>query len=92
MISDDGDFGFDEEDDNWDSMEYIGDMRDNSRELMMDVVYSSIVNNEHDVVNSLTSNSKKIEAIKHVLHFFEEGEDFEKCAELKKIIDKINII
>jgi len=88
MISDDGDFEF-EEDDNWDSMEYIDDMRDDSRELMMDVVYSSIVTNEPGVINSLTSNSKKIDAILHVLYFFEKREDYEKCLELKKIIDKI---
>jgi hypothetical protein len=89
MIGDEEmDFEF-EEDDNWESMKYVDDMRDNSRELMMDVVYSSIVNNEHGVVNSLTSTSKKIEAISHVLDFFENGEDYEKCAELKKIMDKI---
>jgi enterochelin esterase-like enzyme len=88
MIGDNADFEF-EEDENWDSMEYIDDMQSNSRGLMMDVVYSSIVNNEYNVVNSLTSNSKKIEAIYHVLLFFEKGEDYEKCAKLKKIIDKI---
>ena len=82
MIDDDEmDFEL-EPDEEWDSMDYISDMADSSRSMMMDVVYSSIVNNK-------IITSKKLGAIEHVLSFFEELEDYEKCAELKKIIDKI---
>ena len=82
------DFEF-EPDDSWDSMDYIGDMKSESRQMMMDVVYTSIVNNEYGVVNSLSKLDTKVGAIEHVLQFFEELEDYEKCAALKKIIDKI---
>ena len=89
MIDDDEmDFEL-EPDEEWDSMDYISDMADSSRSMMMDVVYSSIVNNKIEVVNSMTITSKKLGAIEHVLSFFEELEDYEKCTELKKIIDKI---
>jgi len=89
MIDDD-DMDFElEPDEEWDSMDYIDDMGSSSREMMMDVVYSSIVNNKIEVVNSMSVTSKKLGAIEHVLSFFEELEDYEKCAELKKIIDKI---
>jgi len=89
MIDDD-DMHFDfEPDEEWNSMDYIDDMKDTSRQMMMDVVYSSIVNNKLEVVNSIAITSKKLGAIEHVLRFFEEIEDYEKCAELKKIIDKI---
>jgi hypothetical protein len=89
MIDDDDmDFEF-EPDGEWDSMDYIDDMGTNSRQMMMDVVYSSIVNNKLAVLNSVSVTSMKLKAIEHVLNFFEELEDYEKCAELKKIIDKI---
>ena len=82
------DFEF-EPDDSWDSMDYIGDMKSESRQMMMDVVYTSIINNEYGVVSSLSKLDTKVGAIKHVLEFFEELEDYEKCAALKKVIDKI---
>ena len=56
---------------------------------MMDVVYSSIINNEYGVIHSLSKKDLKLGALKHVLQFFEELEQYEKCAELKKVIDKI---
>ena len=90
MIDDDDNMDFDfEPDDSWDSMDYIGDMRGESRQMMMDVVYSSIINNQHGVINSVSKADMKLTAITHVLRFFEELEDYEKCAALKKVIDKI---
>lgn len=90
MIDDDGDMNFDfEPDGEWDSMDYVDNMGIDSRQMMMDVVYTSIINNKVAVLNSISTDSLKIAAIKHVLTFFEELEDYEKCGELKKIIDKI---
>ena len=90
MIDDDGDMDFDfEPDGEWDSMGYVDNMGINSRQMMMDVVYSSIVNNKLAVLNSISKNNLKLAALEHVLTFFEELEDYEKCGELKKIIDKI---
>ena len=89
MIDDD-DMNFEfEPDEDWDSMDYIDDMGVNSRQMMMDVVYSAIVDNKAAVLNSISMTGMKLGAIEHVLGFFEELEDYEKCAELKKIIDKI---
>ena len=82
------DFEF-EPDDSWDSMEYVSNMGGRSRQMMMDVVYSSIINNEYGVIHSLSKTDLKLGAITHVLQFFEELEEYEKCAKLKRVIDKI---
>tara|TARA_R110002096_G_scaffold369913_1_gene563376 strand:- start:958 stop:1233 length:276 start_codon:yes stop_codon:yes gene_type:complete len=80
--SDDYDF-------NWNSITYIYGMRHKSRGMMMDVVYKAIIENASLVLNSNTHKHNKISAIRHILEFFENIEQYEKCAELKKIIDKI---
>lgn len=81
-------FEFDNGDD-WNSMDYIRDMKEGSKGIMMDVVYKSVINNELGVLRADTPNIGKIAAIQHILDFFESTEDYEKCLELKKIIDKI---
>ena len=80
---------YEEEDFNWNSITYIYGMRYASRSTMMDVVYKAIMENANLVLNSGTPITKKVEAIEHILKFFESIEQYEKCAELKKIIDKI---
>ena len=42
-----------------------------------------------DMLASLSKKDLKLSALKHVLEFFEELEQYEKCAELKRVIDKI---
>ena len=56
MEDDDRYFDFEPED-GWNSMDYISDMGGRSRLMMMDVVYSSIINNEYGVINSLSSSA-----------------------------------
>ena len=74
---------------NWNSITYIYGMKHASRNMMMDVVYKAITENAKLVLHSHTAKSRKIEAIRYILEFFENIEQYEKCAELKKIIDKI---
>jgi len=74
---------------NWNSITYIYGMKHTSRTMMMDVVYKAVIENAKLVLHSNTSKRIKIEAIRHILDFFENIEQYEKCAELKKIIDKI---
>jgi hypothetical protein len=38
------------------------------------------------------SIKEKIEGVQTVLNFFKENEDYEKCKELKKIIDDLSVI
>ena len=78
-----------EEDFNWNSITYIYGMKYHSRNVMMDLVYKAIIENANLVLKSDTSKERKIEAINHILVFFEGIEQYEKCAKLKKIIDKI---
>ena len=78
-----------EHDFNWNSITYIYGMKYTSRNVMMDLVYKAIIENANLVLNSHTSSERKREAITHILEFFEGIEQYEKCAKLKKIIDKI---
>jgi len=73
----------------WNTFHFIYGMRHASRTMMMDCVYGAILENSTLVLKSETSKKRKIEAINHILRFFEDIEQYEKCAELKKIIDKI---
>ena len=74
---------------NWNSITYIYGLRHTSRTAMMDVVYNAIIENANLVLSSHTTKHKKTSAINHILRFFEDIEQYEKCAELKKIMDKI---
>lgn len=74
---------------NWNSITYIYGMKHTSRTMMMDVVYKAIVENANLVLSSHTASDSKITAIQHILSFFEDIEQYEKCAKLKKIMDKI---
>jgi len=91
MIDDEMEYFDDSEDAgfNWNSITYIYGMKHASRNMMMDVVYKAIIENAKLVLHSDTSKTRKIEAIRYILEFFENIEQYEKCAELKKIIDKI---
>ena len=80
---------FDGDDIKWNTFHFIYGMRHASRTMMMDCVYSAILENSTLVLKSETSKKRKIDAINHILKFFEDIEQYEKCAELKKIIDKI---
>ena len=63
-----------------------------SKEDMMDAMYYSIVNGKMGALKHDGTIEEKIEGVKTVLKFFKENEDYEKCKELQKIIDKMSVI
>ena len=74
------------------SRKFIKKLHEASKEDMMDVMYSSIVNGKMGALKHDGTIEEKIEGVKTVLNFFKDKEDYEKCKELKKIIEKLSII
>lgn len=69
-------------------MRFIKDLQESSKETMMEMVYNAIVNKQHGALNHDASNSTKIQGLTSVLNFFKEREEYEKCHEINKIINK----
>ena len=57
---------------------------------MMELIYSSIIKDKMGALNHDAPVEDKIEGVQNVLNFFKEREEYEKCKELKKIIDKLS--
>lgn len=60
-----------------------------SKDTMMNMVYEAIMRNEEDAIYSNTPIEEKVTALNNVLGYFETTEEYEKCYNIKKIIDKI---
>jgi hypothetical protein len=80
----DAEFSMDE-----DSLRFFNSVRNLPREKMMDLVYKAIINRKQDALNSTSSKEEKLEAITFIISWFEAREEYEKCNELKKIIQEI---
>jgi hypothetical protein len=74
------------------SKKFIKRLQEGSKEDMMEAMYSSIINDKMGALKHDGSLEEKIEGIKTILKFFNDIEDYEKCKELKKIIDKMSVI
>jgi hypothetical protein len=74
------------------SRKFIKKLHEASKEDMMEAMYFSIVNGKMGALKHDGSIEEKIEGVKTVLKFFKENEDYEKCKELQKIIDKMSVI
>lgn len=74
------------------SRKFIKKLHEASKEDMMDAMYFSIVNGKMGALKHDGSIEEKIEGVKTVLNFFKENEDYEKCKELQKIIEKMQVI
>lgn len=59
------------------------------QEIMMDVVYKSIINNINDAIKSNVEIEEKKRALNTVLKFFESKEEYEKCKKIKEVLDSI---
>jgi len=74
------------------SRKFIKRLQEGSKEDMMEAMYSSIINDKMGALKHDGSLEEKIEGIKTILKFFNDIEDYEKCKELKKIIDKMSVL
>ena len=63
----------------------ITNLVENSKDAMMNMVYKALMSNEQEALNSNTPVDEKLEALKNVLSYFENTEEYEKCFNIKKI-------
>jgi|TARA_B110000093_G_scaffold161713_1_gene183202 hypothetical protein len=67
----------------------IESLRDNSKTAMMNIVYNAVIEGEDKAIKSESPVEEKVEALNNILNFFVKCEEYEKCSNIKKIIDKI---
>jgi len=67
---------------------FVKDLQESSKETMMDMIYNAVVNDTHGALKHDSPNIAKIEGLNTILNFFKEREEYEKCHEIKKILDK----
>jgi protein-arginine kinase activator protein McsA len=70
-------------------MDHIESLRDNSKQTMMNMIYNAVINGEEKAIKSDSPPKQKVEALNNILNFFVKREEYEKCSNIKKIIDKI---
>lgn len=68
---------------------FVTDPGFTSKLSMMDLMYDAIVENKMGALKHSGPILEKIEGVQSILTFFESIEDYEKCIELKKIINKL---
>lgn len=59
-------------------------------EAYYQLVYESITNFPEDAVKDDSPKSNKVSALNKLIDYFEQREEYEKCAKLKVILDQIN--
>jgi vacuolar-type H+-ATPase catalytic subunit A/Vma1 len=64
-------------------------LRESSRHTMMEIIYNTLMNEQDKAINSNTPPEEKLQALNNVIQYFVESEEYEKCHNIKKIIDKI---
>lgn len=65
-------------------------LRDKDYELFMDKLYLALMGEARDALKDATPAGEKRSAIWIMIKHFEEKEEFEKCADLKKLADSLN--
>lgn len=67
----------------------IENLREGSKESMMNMIYNAVISDADKAVESNVCASEKVKALNDILRFFVGIEEYEKCSNIKKIIDKI---
>lgn len=60
------------------------------RKKLMNVLYYTIMKDQELAVSSDVPAEEKILALNNIIKYFKETEEYEKCHNIKKIIEKIN--
>lgn len=58
-------------------------------DAFMNRLYEALTGEFKDVIHDSSPVSEKAQAIRTMIKHFEKSEEFEKCAELKKLVDSI---
>lgn len=68
---------------------FINQLLMSNRETMMNMIYKAIVENKMGALEANVPRQQKIEGLNNLLSWFESREEYEKCGQLKNIIEKI---
>ena len=64
-------------------------LRENDYDGFMNRLYEALTGEFRDVLNDTTPKDEKTKAIWTMIKHFEKNEEFEKCADLKKMADQL---
>ena len=64
-------------------------LRENDYDGFMNRLYEALTGEFRDVINDTTPKDEKSKAIWTMIKHFEKNEEFEKCADLKKMADQL---
>lgn len=62
---------------------------DTSEEMMMNMIYDAVINHTDQAIYNNVPSDEKVEALTNVLKYFEQTEEYEKCYDIKNIIQRI---
>ena len=82
-------YEFEEDFEDSEESNHIESLRASSKETMMNMIYNAVINGEERALKSDSPSSEKLNALQDILNFFINREEYEKCSNIKKIIDKI---
>jgi len=67
----------------------IEKLRQDSKCTMMNMIYNAVVNGEDRAISSDAPAEEKLKALNNIIEYFVNTEEYEKCSNIKKIIDRI---
>jgi len=70
-------------------IEFIKKLNESSRDEMMELIYDSIINDKMGALDHDAPVENKVAGVQTILDFFKEREEYEKCLELKNIINQL---
>jgi len=71
------------------SIAFIEKLKSSSKDIMMELIYKAIIEDEMGALKNNTPKEEKIAALETVIKYLIEQEEYERCHELKKIIRNI---
>jgi hypothetical protein len=72
-----------------DALNFFNAVQNLPKDKMMDLVYHAIINKKQGALKGNSTREEKIEALNFIISWFESLEEYEKCVELKKILQEI---
>lgn len=80
---------FDDIAENENRNKFINDLLMSNRDVMMNMIYKAIIEQKMGALNANIPREQKLEGLNNVIKWFEDKEEYEKCAVLKNICNKI---
>jgi len=68
----------------------IEELKKKDLDSYYNLVFESIINFSDDAVEDDSPKDNKVSALNKLINYFEQKEDYERCHELKKLLDRIN--